>query len=213
VLAFLDEAGIAEDTIIVYSADHGEYACEHGPNEKVPGISADAVTRVPMIWRWAGHFDAGHVANEIVEAVDVMPTLSSLAGVGAMDTHDGQDLSPLLDGGHGELRTIGVTEYVFTKSVRKGKWRLVYYPPGFFGDRCPDGFGELYDLEADRWEMTNLYFDDEYAGVVREIERDLLDWMATTNRPTTAYTPATLAADGKIPITERWNGLPCGGYL
>jgi arylsulfatase len=54
VLEFMAAQGLMENTVIVYSADHGEYACEHGPSEKVPGIAADAVVRVPFIWHWAG---------------------------------------------------------------------------------------------------------------------------------------------------------------
>jgi len=90
----------------------------------------------------------------------------------------------------------------------------VYYPPGFFGDRQPDGFGELYDLQADPWEMRNLYYDKRCAEVVREIERDLLDWLVTTTRPVDAYTPIRLRpADGKVHPDDLWGGLPCGAYL
>jgi hypothetical protein len=54
-----------------------------------------------------------------------------------------------------------------------------------FGQQYPDGFGELYDLEQDPWEMRNLYFEDTYAGVVREMQGELLDWLVRTTRPTT----------------------------
>ena len=70
--------------------------------------------------------------------------------------------------------------------MRKGKYRLVYYPPDMFLEEYPGGFGELYDLEADPWEMQNLYFDPEYALVVQELQGDLLAWLITTTRPATA---------------------------
>lgn len=217
VLDFLDAAGLAEDTIVVYSADHGEYVFEHGPSEKVPGICADAVTRVPFIWRWGRtgkHLKSGHVVTQQVETIDVARTVCALTGVGAMDTADGCDLSPLLAGQEASPHKIAVTEYPLSKSVRKGPWRLVYYPPGFFRGFGRQDFSELYNLASDPWEMRNLYFDPQYAPVVRELERDLLEWMCTTNRPTTAYTPISArGADGCITPEELWNATPNAPYL
>jgi hypothetical protein len=126
------------------------------------------------------------VANEIVEAVDVANTLCSLAGLEPMQTVDGQDISHLLHGKGGPVHDIGVTEFAWSKSVRKGQYRYVYYPRAMFAEEHPQGFGELYDLEADPWEMRNLYFEPAYAGVVQELVSDLLDWLVTTTRPATA---------------------------
>ncbi len=184
---WIDANGLTDDTIVVYSSDHGDYACEHGIMEKAPGICSDAITRIPMIWRWPGHFKGGHVAREVVEAVDLANTLCALAGLAAMETADGRDISPMLRGQTGDPTRLGVTEFPWSRSVRKGKWRLVYYPPAMFAKDYPNGFGELYDLEADPWEMTNLYFDPKHAAQVRELERDLVDWLITTTRPTTAH--------------------------
>ena len=202
VVGWLDEHGLAENTIVVYGADHGDYACEHGIMEKAPGICADAITRVPFIWRWPGRFKAGYVADEIVETVDMGATLCTLAGLDPMETSDGKDLSHLLAGNHGAVHTIGVTEAPWSKSVRKGKYRFVHYvpemfPKAYFGDLAhEDGnFGELYDLEADPWEMNNLYFDPAYAHVVQELKGDLLDWLITTSRPATIWPPIEYESD------------------
>ena len=184
-LAWLHGNGLADETIVVYGSDHGDYACEHGIMEKAPGICSDAITRVPWLWRWPGRVKAGHVAKEVVETVDFANTLCALAGLDPLETADGQDISPLLRGEPGDPSRLGVTEFAWSRSVRKGNWRLVYYPPEMFPDEYPDGFGELYDLEADPWEMTNLYFRSEHAATVRELERDLLDWLVTTTRPAT----------------------------
>ncbi len=210
-LEFLDANDLADDTIVVYTADHGDYATEHGIMEKAPGICSDAITRIPSIWRWGENFAAGHAAEEIAEAVDLSTTLCSLAGLEAMETADGRDLSPLLQGEHIEAHRIGVTEFAWSRSVRKGRYRLVYYPPEMFADDFPDGFGELYDLEADPWEMKNLYFQGEFASVVAEIERELTDWLVTTTRSKTILPPRnwtspqgvsryghTVNADGKF---------------
>ncbi len=184
-LDWLKERGLERDTIVIYSSDHGDYACEHGIMEKAPGICADAITRIPMIWRWPERFNAGHMAEEIVETVDLVNTVCALAGIEPMETSDGKDISHLLAGEGGEVRRIGVTEFAWSKSIRKGKYRYVYYPREMFADEYPEGFGELYDLGADPWEMKNLYFEPDCADVVREMKDELTNWLITTTRPVT----------------------------
>ena len=186
-MQWLKAKELEEDTIVVYSSDHGDYACEHGIMEKAPGICSDAITRIPWIWRWPSHFPAGRVAEEIVETVDLANTLCALAGIDPMETADGKDLSRILEGQRGQVHSIGVTEFAWSKSVRKGSFRLVYYPTEMFADQYPDGFGELYDLATDPWEMRNLYFEPEHQDKVRELERELVDWLVTTTRPATVH--------------------------
>ncbi len=186
-LDFLDEKGIAEDTIVVYSADHGEYVGAHGIVEKAPGICSDDVTRIPYIYRWKGHFESGSVAEELVETVDFVNTMCNLTEVPFMETADGLDITPLLNGQRGELREIAVTELAWSKSVRMGNYRYVYYPKEMFPQQYPNGFGELYDLSIDPLEMNNLWFDDEYKNICIEIREKLLNWMITTTRPVNTF--------------------------
>jgi choline-sulfatase/uncharacterized sulfatase len=183
--AFLDETGLAKNTIVIYSADHGDYACEHGIMEKAPGICSDAITRIPYIWRWPEKIATGHVAEELVETVDMVSTVTSLAGLPALGTGDGKDISHLLQGKSGAVRDVAVTEFAWSKSLRKSNWRLVYYPREMFADEYPDGFGELYNVADDPWEMRNLYFDPEWQDKVKELERELTDWLVQTTRPAT----------------------------
>ena len=102
-----------------------------------------------------------------------------------METGDGRDLAPLLTGEGSGGERIGVTEFAWSKSIRKGRHRLVHYPLAMFPDEYPDGFGELYDLAADPWEMRNLYFDAEHQATVQELRNELLEWLITTTRPRT----------------------------
>ncbi|RMD74590.1 MAG: hypothetical protein D6820_16430, partial [Lentisphaerae bacterium] len=95
------------------------------------------------------------------------------------------DISHLLAGGSGEVRSIAVTECPWSKSVRQGPWRYVYYPKAMFAQEYPDGFGELYNLEEDPWEENNLYFDPQYADIIAEMRSELLEWLITTTRPAT----------------------------
>ncbi|MFP4141259.1 MAG: sulfatase [Phycisphaerae bacterium] len=218
-MSFLDQTGLGEDTIVVYSADHGDYVCQHGIMEKAPGICSDAITRIPMIWRVPGRTKGGHTPASLVEAVDMAPTLCGLAGLPAMPTADGKDISALLGGGDEPVRSAAFTEFAWSKSVRKGPWRLVWYPREFFAEEYPDGFGELYNLDDDPWEMSNRWFDDDVRNVRADLQRELADWLVTTTRPTTILTQAWLKgeyvrrrynndvlADGSVPpeyISER----------
>lgn len=182
---WLDENNLSDNTIVIYSADHGDYACEHGIMEKAPGICSDAITRIPMIWRWPKKFKKGHVAEEIVESIDLTTTLCDLTGLDYLETSDGQDISHLLKGKKGKVHEIGVTEFMWSKSIRKDQYRYVYYPIEMFGKEYPEGFGELYDLEKDPWEMTNLFFNPDYSQIIQRFQRYLTDWIITTTRPAT----------------------------
>ena len=184
-LDHLRASGLAGNTIVVYTSDHGDYAAEHGIMEKAPGICSDAITRVPLIWLAPGRIEAGASVSDIVELIDISNTLCSLAGIELMETADGRDLSPLLAGGGDSAERIGVTEFAWSKSVRRGQYRLVHYPRAMFPDEYPGGFGELYDLASDPWEMRNLYFEAAYRPIVRELRNELLEWLITTTRPRT----------------------------
>jgi choline-sulfatase/uncharacterized sulfatase len=182
----LDARGLARDTIVVYSSDHGDFAGEHGIIEKAPGICADAICRVPSLWRWPGRFRAGHVCEQLVEAVDLAPTVVGLAGLGDMPTADGKRLDGLLAGGNQPIREVAVTENPWARSLRLGQWRYVHYPAGFSTE---GDVGELYDLDSDPWEMRNLYHHPDHQERVCEMRRRLLDWLITTTRPTTFHPP------------------------
>jgi choline-sulfatase/uncharacterized sulfatase len=198
----LRQSGLQQDTVVVYSSDHGDYAVEHGLMEKAPGICSDAITRIPHIWRVPGITPAGGVDSRIVETVDVAPTLCSLAGLPGMETADGVDIAPLLAGTQTAApHQVGVTEFAWSKSVRKGDWRLVFYPDGMFAADGHPHFGELYNLQADPWEMRNLYFDPQYAAVVAELRGDLLNWLVKTTRPVTTNCSIDHRSDQTI---ERW---------
>ena len=101
------------------------------------------------------------------------------------------------------MRDFGVTEFAWSKSIRKGRYRLVHYPREMFAEQYPAGFGELYDLDADPWEMRNLYFEPEYANVVAELAGDLLDWLIVTARPRTVLPAPRL--EGEQAVTRYLN--------
>lgn len=181
-LDHLEELGIADNTAVVYHSDHGAYSGTYGVPEKAPGICSDAVCRVPMIWHVPGIGAAGGACDQLVENIDLAPTICALAGVEPMSTCDGHDLSPLLRGENAAVRELAVTENVWSKAIRWDRWRMVHYQPEMFDG----GYrGELYDMEADPHETRNLFEDSDHLDVVHEGRRMLLEWLIRTTRART----------------------------
>ncbi|MBC2601715.1 sulfatase family protein [Puniceicoccus vermicola] len=182
-LTFLEDNGLSENTIVIYGSDHGCYHGLHGIVEKAPGICSESVCKVPLIWKVPGTTPEGRICDSLVENIDIATTLPSLCNIPEMESADGCNIIPLLKGSQEPVREIAVTENPWTKALRYGKWRYVYYPKQVFGS---SKIGELYDIESDPWETKNLYDDDVYSSVQLHCQRLLLDWVITRRRSVTA---------------------------
>jgi arylsulfatase len=182
VLAKLDELGIRNQTIIVYASDHGDFAGEHGMIEKAPGIGFRCITRIPFLWSWPGHIPENVMRDSLVESVDFLPTVCSLAGISMPNWVDGKDLSPVLKEG-GDIKDIAVTENPWTKTIHTKAFKFTQYLPEMNKDQ--EDFGELYDLQNDPWEMKNLYFEETYQSTVQELRFKLYCWLVRTTRHVT----------------------------
>jgi choline-sulfatase/uncharacterized sulfatase len=188
----LKKRGLYENTIVIYSSDHGGYHGIHGLREKAPGICSDAVCRIPLVWRAPGTTIAGSRSDALVEAVDFASTLPSLCGLLPMESTDGCDLVPLMDGTAAAVRQVAVTENVESRSLRWDRWRLVHYPRRIFPGQ---EVGELYDIAADPEERNNLYHAPEFEHLVQEGRRLLLDWLIGSLRIRTTHPAAVLTGD------------------
>lgn len=93
ILQGLESLGIADDTIVVYSTDHGEYVYEFGVPEKAPGICSDSVCRIPFLMRYPDTIPKGVECFSLVESVDLINTLSTLCGLKELETSDGKNLN------------------------------------------------------------------------------------------------------------------------
>ncbi len=183
-LDHLDRTGLAENTVVIYGSDHGAYSGTHGVPEKAPGICSESVCRVPYIWRAPGVTKAGHVSGQLVENVDLAPTITALCGLPPMETTDGRNITGLLQGDDRPVRTVAVTENVWSKSVRWDDWRFVHYQPEMFGSR---DYGELYNIRSDPNETRNLFADPSRQDMVAEGRKRLLEWLIGTTRVTTVW--------------------------
>lgn len=150
VLDALEETGRWEDTIVVLLSDHGYHLGDHFMWGKVTLFESCA--RVPMIVRAPGRTQPGSTSGQLVELVDVVPTLAELCGLELAERLGGRSLVPLLEDPtteiHGAAYTVVRRGEELGRSIRTLRWRYADWG-------VPEG-EELYDLEADPGEHQNL---------------------------------------------------------
>ena len=165
-LALLDERGIADDTLVVLTSDHGEFLGHHQMIFKGP-VHYDDLLRVPLVARGPG-FVPGAVVDEPVGTIDVAPTLAAAAGLDRPAHFEGR---PLLDGPREHVITENDFDIVFRMSLRT----LTTRTHKVTVDRDHEAFGELYDLAEDPGERVNRWADSGYASLRSDLVAMLED--------------------------------------
>ncbi|OLV18490.1 sulfatase family protein [Deinococcus marmoris] len=173
ILARLEALGLSENTIVVFVSDHGEWLGEHLKYGKgYPGD--DSVARVPFIIRWpAGIREVGRSVTELVEAVDVLPTLLELAGLQTPPEAQGHSLAPhLRDSARPIVQKPALMEYAGWKNLRTPAARYLIHE---------NGTEALWDLQNDPHE----YFDvaAEQPELVAQHRKLLLEKLLEIERP------------------------------
>jgi arylsulfatase A-like enzyme len=167
VLAALDELGMRDDTVVVFTADHGNMLGER--NRMFKGVMYESSARVPLLFRAPGRISAGKVSDAVLDNATVMPTLLELAGLRVPAGVQGRSLAPLLRGtGAGPEAAYS---YLSDKMVRQGDWKLIL-PLG----RSRSGRPELYNVVKDPDEQTNLYGQSEAAEVQHKLSALMEAW-------------------------------------
>jgi len=171
ILAKLAHLGLADETLVVFSSDHGHFYGQHGLIAKGPFHYEDMI-RVPLIVRLPGKAEAGKTSQALQSLVDIAPTFLSFAGVGIPRTMTGIDQravwlgektsarSHVLVENHHEPTTIHLKTYV------DERYKMTVY---FNRD-----YGELFDLREDPGEVRNLWSDPRYADLKAELVMKLL---------------------------------------
>jgi choline-sulfatase len=171
VIELLKKTGQLENTIILYTSDHGELLGAHGLYFK--GVPAcEEVYHIPLVISGYGVNDPGRKCNAFVSLVDVAPTLSELAGAKAMTDIDGKTLGPLL---RNDVSNLDQFPWNEAYAEFHGQ-RLAYTQRIVWNDRYKyvfNGFDldELYDLENDPCEMNNLAQDINYQEVLEAMAK------------------------------------------
>lgn len=174
VLNYLDESGLADSTIVVYTSDQGFYLGEHGWFDK--RFIYDESFKTPLIFRWPNVIDAGTTNDEMVQNLDFAQTFLELAGVTPPSDMQGESLIPLLIGEQDKWNRDAVYyhyyEYPAVHMVKRhyGIVTKEYKLAHFYHD--VDEW-ELYDRLKDPAEMKNVYDDPQYAEIVKELKEKL----------------------------------------
>ena len=174
--AYLERRGKLDDTILVFSSDHGSQGGAHGTKPWFKKHPHDESLRVPTIVRYPGVIPAGARCDSITTMTDFFPTLCRLSGVPVPRSVEGFNLSDAWRGIHGAFEHEAVLLMNFSAAydwLEDGmEWRGVRTPTHTYA-RWLDGTVELYDRRADPLEMENLAGRDDH----RELQADLEDRM------------------------------------
>ncbi|MEM8952626.1 MAG: sulfatase-like hydrolase/transferase [Verrucomicrobiota bacterium] len=175
-LAYLDESGQRENTIIIFTSDHGETLGDHGLMYKGCRFY-EGLVRVPLIFSCPGRFKQDLRSDALVELLDMTATILDLAGLPQPDYAQGKSLTPILEGEAtpDHHRDFVRCEYFdsldsfftggdgsFATMYRDERYKLSVY----HGKNS----GELYDLQEDPWEFVNLWDSADH----QEIKNDLI---------------------------------------
>ncbi len=173
VLDYLDESGLADNTVVIYSSDQGFYLGDHGWYDK--RWMYEESLRMPFIVRWPGQTPAGSNCDALCQNIDFGPTFLDLAGAEVPEAMQGESLAPLMQGESPEDWRSSIYYHYYEYpavhmvnrhyGVRTERHKLIHY---YQLDEW-----ELFDLELDPDELTNRADDPAYSAVRAELEVEL----------------------------------------
>ena len=169
----LAETGQLDDTVIVFAGDNGYFYGEHRLGDKRRAY--DEGVRIPFLMRYPKRVKAGSTPSQMIANIDLAPTLLELAGVPVPGSVQGKSLTPLLDGKTSRWRRSLPLEYFNDppfpqtpawQAIRSERWKLIEYPG-------QSEWSEIYDLQADPFELRNLASDEKARGETRKLTSEL----------------------------------------
>lgn len=173
VLDYLEESGLADNTVVIYSSDQGFYLGDHGWFDK--RWMYEESLRMPFIVRWPGKVKPGQVDDHLVQNLDFAETFLNIAGVKIPDDMQGRSLVPLFEGKDPADWRDSIYYHYYEwpgahmvqrhYGVRTDRYKLVYY--------YPIDEWELFDLQKDPEELQSVYEDGAYASVVQKLKAEL----------------------------------------
>lgn len=175
ILQKVRDRGLWENTIVIYTSDHGDHLFDHGLYYK--GELYDTIVNVPLMVHAPDALQPGRHVTDLVSHVDVAQYVLEKAGLEASDL-DGISLAPVIERGerhprryvYAEEGTSGLRpEPDLLAMVRSQDYKLVYFSEG--------KNGQLYDLRTDPGETRNLWGQDAYRAVQCKLTQRLLDWL------------------------------------
>jgi arylsulfatase A-like enzyme len=179
ILGVLEENGLEEETVVVFTSDHGDMMGDFHMLTK--GMMFQSAVRVPLIIKAAGASRPRGVFNEPVSTVDLVPTLLDMLGRQTDRPLDGKSLYPAMKG----ERSLKDNEVIIEWNIRRGEdeggcIRTIVTPDGWKMALSEVGEHELYHLAEDPRESTNLYFKGGHDAKIAELKAKIADWQVCT---------------------------------
>lgn len=175
VLDAVREAGLEEDTIVLFASDHGDLLGSHELFNK--NRHFDEAIRIPMLVRYPRLLKPRVIDSQVASLVDVMPTLLDLCGVAAPESLQGVSLGPVLAGRTPASGSVGENAAFIETGTADGIRTRQYL---YAVTRQKDRQEELYDVDADPCEMKNLVTDPTHADIVQSLRGRLRAWQERT---------------------------------
>lgn len=173
ILDKLDEMGVREDTVLVFTSDHGDYMGEHGMLHK--NNLYESVYHIPLIVSYPSKIDKGTRVNKYVNIVDFVPTMLSLMCVDPCGREQGMDVTPLLSGVDMDYEE---EIYIHPNDVPRSGIITPDYELAYVGR----GWGEgmefhdhiMFDMQKDPLQKNNVYNDKEYGDIKAELTKKIV---------------------------------------
>jgi len=179
ILDNLEKLSLTENTIVVFTSDHGEWLGEHLRYGKgYPGH--DCVSRVPLIIRYPRKIAKGKNVTQIVEGIDVVPSLLDYSGIPIPQHLQGTPLTKVIQNDDNKQNSIALTEMEGWKTIRTENFRYVLE-----SNRCES----LFDLQNDPSAYRNVANESDYASVLADHRLQLLHRLIEMERPLPAIWP------------------------
>ena len=171
ILEYLDESGLAENTLVIYTGDQGFYLGEHGLYDK--RFMYEEGLRMPFLMRWPGHIEKGAVSDGMILNVDFAPTMLDASGLEPHLEMQGRSFLDLTKGKiPSDWRESMYYRYYYSHFETEPHYGIRTYTHKLICFNRIDQW-ELYDLEKDPMEMDNVYVHPDYQDVVVDLKKEL----------------------------------------
>jgi len=174
VLRALEESDHADNTLVVFTSDHGEGMAEHQLTTKQ--FCYDSAAKVPLIIWWPGHIAHKVDTTHLVSGIDIVPTILDYLDIDIPNNIDGRSLRPILEGNNPSWRDFVVMEARgnLGRMVRSKNYKYITFDPD-------DGDDQLFDMKNDPGETVNLIYKSSYSDIKNQHKDYLRDWESNLN--------------------------------
>lgn len=176
VLDTLTECGLDDNTIVIFTSDHGDMIAAHGFIYKMDTCCYQELANVPFIIRVPGLTERGAVSRSLVESVDILPTLIDLLGLPGLKGLHGNSFRKILSDPNTSFRDRVFIHWNGPSFITfDGRWKYALH--------TRSKIDELYDLKEDPGEMKNLAQEAKFTEILKKKRQEIFSWLQETGYP------------------------------